>query len=78
MLVPPSETLLGSPVSIKLLKIIGNPATIAINNEPIRVILPIIVLIYCFVSLPGLTPGIYPPFLFRFLDNSSGLICKNV
>ena len=78
MLVPPRDTLLGKPVFMKLLNTIGNPATTAINTEPIKVILPITVLIYCFVSLPGLTPGIYPPLLFKFLDNSSGFICKNV
>ena len=34
--------------------------------------------IYCFVSLPGLTPGIYPPFCCKFLAISSGLNCKIV
>ena len=57
---------------------IGNPATTAINKAPIKVILPITVLIYCFVSFPGLTPGIYPPCLDKFLDNSLGFTWINV
>ena len=43
------------------------------NKAPTKVILPNIVFMYFTVSFPGLIPGIYPPCLFKFLANSSGL-----
>ena len=56
----------------------GKAAIIQINIAPKNVILDKTFDIYFLVSLPGLIPGMYPPFLLRFLLNSSGLIVKNV
>lgn len=51
---------------------IGNPAIITRNTPPIIVNLDKTFEIYFSVSLPGLTPGINPPFSFKFFAKSSG------
>ena len=61
-LVPPIVTVAGS--FDKLLNRIGSPAIITRNTPPIIVSFDKIFDIYFSVSLPGLTPGIKPPFSF--------------
>ena len=67
-----------SPNPDTAVNIVGSAAIIAMNIAPKNVILAKTFEIYFLVSLPGRIPGMYPPFLFKFLLNSSGLIVKKV
>ena len=52
---------------------VGNVAIIARNSAPTIEILPITFARYSIVALPGLMPGMKPPFDFMFCATSIGL-----